>query len=84
MSLFARKNLVRSLLQAPLTQRNAKRVPRLGMETLEDRTTPATFTVLNNLDAGVGSLRQAITDANAAMGADTIDFDPAVIGQQSQ
>src|SRR5262245_20140382 len=34
----------------------------------------ATFTVTNADDAGVGSLRQAITDANAAAGADTIEF----------
>src|SRR3990172_4837013 len=35
----------------------------------------ATFTVTNTNDAGAGSLRQAITDANAAVGADTIAFD---------
>ncbi|MEG5116339.1 DUF4347 domain-containing protein, partial [Microcoleus sp. A2-C5] len=34
----------------------------------------ATFTVLNTLDAGPGSLRQAIFDANAAAGADIINF----------
>jgi gliding motility-associated-like protein len=34
----------------------------------------ATFTVLNNSDAGLGSLRQAILDANAAPGADVISF----------
>ena len=34
----------------------------------------ATFTVSNTNDAGVGSLRQAIIDANAAGGADVIDF----------
>jgi uncharacterized repeat protein (TIGR01451 family) len=34
----------------------------------------ATFTVTNNLDAGAGSLRQAITDANATAGVDTIGF----------
>ena len=34
----------------------------------------ATFTVTNINDSGAGSLRQAITDANAAGGADTIDF----------
>ncbi|MCW5783453.1 MAG: DUF4347 domain-containing protein, partial [Nitrospirales bacterium] len=32
----------------------------------------ATFTVTNTNDAGAGSLRQAITDANAAPGTDTI------------
>ena len=34
----------------------------------------ATFTVTNTNDSGAGSLRQAITDANAAPGLDTIDF----------
>ena len=34
----------------------------------------ATFTVTNLNDSGAGSLRQAITDANAAAGADTINF----------
>ena len=35
----------------------------------------ATFTVSNTNDSGPGSLRQAILDANAAPGADTIAFD---------
>src|SRR5262245_48525897 len=34
----------------------------------------ATFTVTNTDDTGAGSLRQAITDANNAAGADTIEF----------
>jgi CSLREA domain-containing protein len=34
----------------------------------------AAFTVTNLNDSGAGSLRQAITDANAAAGADTITF----------
>jgi parallel beta-helix repeat protein len=34
----------------------------------------ATFTVTNTADSGLGSLRQAITDANTAAGADTIAF----------
>ena len=34
----------------------------------------ATFTVTNTNDSGAGSLRQAILDANAAAGADIIDF----------
>lgn len=38
----------------------------------------ATFTVTNTNDAGAGSLRQAILDANASAGADTITFDAAV------
>jgi filamentous hemagglutinin family protein len=39
-----------------------------------------TFTVLNNSDTGSGSLRQAISDANAASGADSIAFAPATNG----
>ncbi|MFO0807928.1 MAG: right-handed parallel beta-helix repeat-containing protein [Gemmataceae bacterium] len=42
---------------------------------LEDRTVPATFAVTTLSDAGAGSLRQAIIDANAAPGADVIQFD---------
>lgn len=38
----------------------------------------ATFTVLNTNDAGPGSLRQAIVDANNAPGHDDIVFDPAL------
>ena len=34
-----------------------------------------TFTVTNTSDSGAGSLRQAILDANASPGTDTIDFD---------
>ena len=34
----------------------------------------ATFTVINTADNGAGSLRQAITDANATTDADTIKF----------
>lgn len=34
----------------------------------------ATYTVINTNDAGAGSLRQAITDANGNGGADTIEF----------
>ena len=37
----------------------------------------ATFTVTNTNDSGAGSLRQAILDANAAGGADTIAFNIA-------
>ena len=35
------------------------------------------FMVANNDDAGFGSLRQAIMDANAVPGLDTIFFDTA-------
>src|SRR5262249_12550191 len=45
---------------------------RLCLESLEDRTVPATFLVATTVDGGAGSLRQAILDANASSGADTI------------
>jgi predicted outer membrane repeat protein len=48
---------------------------RLLVRALEERTAPAVFTVLNTADSGAGSLRQAILDANAAAGADSIVFD---------
>ena len=40
----------------------------------------AGFTVTTLADSGAGSLRQAILDANAAPGADTITFDSTVTG----
>jgi hypothetical protein len=50
------------------------RTPRLAVEALDDRCLPSTFTVTNLLDTGAGSLREAVTAANASPGADTIDF----------
>ena len=47
--------------------------PRL--ESLEGRWLPSTFMVVNTDNAGAGSLRQAILDANAAPGTNEIDFD---------
>lgn len=41
----------------------------------------AIFTVTNTGDAGPGSLRQAVADANAAPGDDSIDFAPALDGE---
>ena len=38
----------------------------------------ATFTVTNGNDAGAGSLRDAVTQANGSAGADVIEFDAAV------
>jgi hypothetical protein len=45
-----------------------------SLEMLESRTVPSTFTVLNSFDSGAGSLRQAVLDANANAGQDTIAF----------
>ena len=43
----------------------------------------STFTVINTSDSGAGSLRQAITDANANAGLDTIAFDIPGSGVQT-
>src|SRR5438874_6396631 len=43
----------------------------------------ATFTVTNTADTGVGSLRQAIIDANNNAGADTIAFLIPGVGVQT-
>ena len=48
---------------------------RPSLESLEDRTAPATFTVTSDIDTPTGgSLREAITRANASPGSDTINF----------
>jgi hypothetical protein len=47
---------------------------QLNLLPLEDRATPAIFTVLNTNDSGSGSLRDAISQANSLPGADTIQF----------
>jgi titin len=51
-----------------------RRFVRRHTEPLEARRLFSIFTVSNINDSGVGSLRQAISDANAAAGADTINF----------
>src|SRR5437763_1521431 len=61
-------------------QARARSRVRLAVEALEDRTTPSTFTVTTLADSGPGSLRQAILGANAAPGADVIEFAPRVRG----
>jgi hypothetical protein len=50
------------------------------LDVLEDRTLPSTYTVMNLNDSGPGSLRQAVLDANAHPGADTIVFAPGLHG----
>lgn len=49
-------------------------------ERLEDRHLLAAFLVTNLFDAGAGSLRDAVSQANEAAGADTIRFAPALAG----
>ena len=56
---------------------------RLSVESLEDRLAPATFTVVNTNDSGLGSLRQAIVRANATPGSDTINFNISGSGVQT-
>jgi len=61
---------LRSIAGLPHTFRRR----RLFLEQLEDRRLLATFSVLNTDDSGLGSLRQAILDANANPGFDEVDF----------
>ena len=55
--------------------------PRL--ESLEGRWLPSTFVVVNTDNAGAGSLRQAILDANATPGTNEINFDIGGGGAQT-
>jgi hypothetical protein len=61
----------------PLRPHKRALAAELSIESLEDRTVPTVFTVHNLEDSGLGSLRAAITDANAQAGADEIRFAPA-------
>ena len=54
--------------------RHRDRSSKLFCESLEDRRVLATFIVTDGGDSGAGTLRQAILDANAAVGADDIEF----------
>ena len=65
---------IRSLLFSK-KQFNEKFREPIQVEQLEQRELPATFLVTTVLDAGTGSLRQAILDANGTPGADLISFD---------
>lgn len=53
---------------------------RLFVRSLEDRTAPATFTVMNLNDAGPDSLRDCVNKANVSPGADTISFATSLPG----
>ena len=46
----------------------------ITLESLESRVAPATFTVTSVADSGMGTLRQALADADAAPGPDKIRF----------
>src|SRR5688500_12688814 len=69
-------------LSTPMRRRRSHKPSgtRLSFEHLEDRTVPSTFTVLNLVDSGAGSLRQAVHAANIAPGADAIAFGPGLHG----
>src|SRR5262249_13865290 len=73
------RSLLKSLKSRPTvaTFRRSPHRPRtlrLGVEALDDRCLPSTFTVTNLLDSGTGSLRAAVVAANANPGADDIAF----------
>ncbi len=64
------------MTREPRSDRNRRpiRSARPAFEPLEGRALLASLMVTNALDSGAGSLRQAITDADAATGASTIGF----------
>ncbi|MCA9055158.1 MAG: hypothetical protein KDA75_15060, partial [Planctomycetaceae bacterium] len=59
---------------------DSRNAPTLSFERLEDRTLLSIFTVTNLGDAGSGSLRQAVIDANNSSGDDTIVFQSGLNG----
>ena len=63
-------------------RRWAKAPPRFWPQLVQlgDRTLPSTYSVHNLADSGDGSLRQAISDANAHAGSDVIRFAPGLHG----
>ena len=69
---FARSRTSRSAARGG--RRPLRPSPLPACEQLEQRTLLATFTVTSLLDAGAGSLRTVIDEANAAPGADDIAF----------
>ena len=72
----------------PISRRGRRRTfllfpSRPRVEQFEVRLLPSTFTVLNPNDSGAGTLRQAILDANAAGGSNSIAFHIAPSGVQT-
>ena len=65
------------------SRRRSRHEVHLLLEALEDRWQPAAFSVTTSADSGVGSLRQAILDANANVNAtpDLITFCTQLFGQ---
>src|SRR6266567_5446080 len=64
-----------------VSRRRSRTTFRPCLESLETRLTPTTYTVSSLADSGAGSLRAAITSANADSTADEIDFSVAGVIQ---
>src|SRR5438034_5239017 len=62
------------------SDRQAVRRFRPMLEAFEERCLPSLFTVTNLHNAGAGSLRSGIRQANTAAGADTIQFAAGLAG----
>lgn len=72
--LYRAKRLIST--NSPHRSRRRRRPPSIvpALEALEERALLSTYTVVNLDDAGAGSLRQAVEEANANIGADAIEF----------
>ena len=68
------------VLVAGTTGASALAVQSAGALDAQALSPQSTYSVTNTDDSGAGSLRQAVLDANANAGADTITFDPSVTG----
>jgi len=75
--------LWRFAMLTPCTRTLARNRFRPLLRCLEARDTPTVFTVTNTLDAGPGSLRQAVLDANALTGADSVAFSDVFASPQT-
>jgi Ca2+-binding RTX toxin-like protein len=71
---FVRSEKMSRFIERAAQYRRARRCIDRAVEALEMRRLFSVFTVTTTADSGAGSLRQAILDANANAGADTIDF----------
>jgi hypothetical protein len=82
-ALSVRRLLTRFLSRSPERGRRGRSFLRPCLEILENRTLLSVFIVTNTNDSGMGSLRQAILDANASPGLDTIAFQIGAGGVQT-